>query len=186
MSRPMTAAMAKALKGGAPRALIVEIEHPDGIGRFWSSIGTLAWNGETWAGTGVMGSVSPVTQTSDLSIQEMSFALSGVDPEVVSQLSDTVRNLSGRAWLACLNDRGGVVRNPYELIDAVLDYQTFEVADDGSGAQIKIIARSGFYTLERAIDECWSPEDQKVRYPGDTGLDMLPLLEKQDVLWTPS
>jgi hypothetical protein len=51
---------------------------------------------------------------------------------------------------------------------------------------VSIIGRSGFYTLERNIDEAWTSEDQKTLYPNDTGLDMIPGLQNQDVIWSPT
>ncbi len=68
MTRPVTARMAKALLEGNPRALFVSIEHPDGTGYFWSGIGTRTWNGQTWTGTGVLGTVTPVKHSSDIAI----------------------------------------------------------------------------------------------------------------------
>lgn len=184
MSRPLTARMAAALKSGAPIGLLAEIEHPDGTARLWTGVGKLSYNGFTWTGAGTLGAVTPVKQSSDVTIQEINFVLSGIDASAVAGLSDNVRNLSGRTWFACFDDKGMVVPDPYLVVDAQLDYQTLSIADDGS-ATISITARTGFYTLERGIDEAWTPENQKLTYPDDTGLDMISGLQNQDIQWTP-
>lgn len=181
----LTPEMATALQDGKPRGMLVQIEHPSGMGYFSTGIGKISWNGQTWLGTGKFGSVTPIKHTSDISVQDIAFNLSGVDPDVVNQLDDAVCNLSGKAWLFCLNHDGTVVRDPYQLIDSQLDYQKFDIDVDGK-ATISIIAHSGFYTLVRGAEEAWTPENQKLTYPTDTGLDMLYSLQNQDLQWTPT
>jgi hypothetical protein len=99
---PLTYRMAEALRKRRPLALIAEIDHPNGPARFWTGIGKLDWNGFTWTGSGTLGSVAPITHTTNLIIQEINFGLAGVDPAIVATLGDNVRNLSGKVWLACL------------------------------------------------------------------------------------
>lgn len=181
--RPVTLHMARALAAGRPLLLLAEIDHPSGVARFWSGVGTLPWNGYTWTGAGRLGTVSPIRHTSDLKIQEIAFTLSGVSPDDVAELDDDVRNRSGKAWLACLDENGNVVSNPVQIVDAQLDYQSFS-ADDNS--VITITARTGFYTLERALDERWSTEDQKRTYASDSGLDLLAELQNKSIQWKPA
>lgn len=182
MSRPLTLRMAQALKAGATLIVLAEINHPDGPGRFWTGIGQLVWNGTTFFGSGRLGTISAVKQTSDVSIQEISFALVGVDSDIAADLESTVRNHAGKAWLACLNDKEQVIPDPYQFVDSELDYQTLTAGEDGQ-VMIAITARMGFYTLERGVNEGWTPENQKRLYPDDSGLDMIPGLQNQDVQW---
>lgn len=185
MARPLTSRMAEALRSRQPLALIAEIDHPDGPGRFWTGIGKLNWNGVDWTGTSTLGSVTPIQHTSDLIIQEINFAIAGVDPAIVAQLNDNVRNRSGKVWLACLDDDHSVVRDPFQIVDAQLDYQSFSASDDGS-VGISITARTGFYTLDRALDEAWTTEQQHLLFPDDSGLDLVSGLQNQTLQWTQS
>jgi hypothetical protein len=183
MPPPLTARMAEALRKRKPLALIAEIDHPDGPARFWTGIGILSWNGYSWTGAGTLGSVAPITHTSNLIVQEINFGLAGVDPAVVATLGDDVRNRSGKVWLACLGPGNSVIRDPLLIVDAQLDYQSFSAAADGSVA-ISITARTGFYTLDRALDEAWTSEEQHVLYPTDSGLDLISGLQNQTLQWT--
>jgi len=184
MAPPMTFRMARHLSLRRPIAILADIEHPDGNGRFWSGIGSLQWQGNTFTGSGGLGTVTPIKHTSVLAVQEIQFQMSGVDPEIAARLNDNVRNKSGKVWLAGIWRRS-LVPNPYELLDAELDYQNYDVDESGVAA-VSIIGRSGFYTLERNIDEAWTSENQKTLYPDDTGLDMIPGLQNQDVIWSPT
>lgn len=185
MARPMSYRMALAIKSRAALFLMAEIEHPDGTARLWSGVGTLEWDGYEWTGSGVLGSISPIKHTSEIAIQEIRFTLTGADPDIVAQLSDDVRNRAGRAWLACLDDRGQVVPDPMQIVDAQLDFQSQQIGDDGM-TTISITARTGFYTLERALDDAWTSEDQRSKYPADSGLDMISSLQNQELQWGPA
>jgi hypothetical protein len=63
--------------------MLVQIEHPSGMGYFATGIGKINWNGQDWLGTGKFGSVTPIKHTSDISVQDIAFSLSGVDPVIV-------------------------------------------------------------------------------------------------------
>ena len=184
MAPPMTFRMAEHLRKRRPIALMAEIEHPDGTARFWSGVGKLTWGGFTWTGSGKLGSVTPIKQTSDLSIQEIQFKMSGVDPDIAAALNDDVRNRSGKVWLAGIWRRS-VVADPFSLLDSELDYQQLD-ADDQGNVTVTITGRSGFYALDRNIDEAWTSEEQKSLYPDDTGFDLIPGLQNQDVIWSPN
>lgn len=185
MSPPMTARMAEHIRRRKPLALLAAIEHPSGNAYFWTGIGQLQWNGFTWTGSGTLGTITPIKHTSDLIIQEIQFQLAGLPPDVVATLDDNVRNLSGRAWLAGINTGNSVIRDPYQIVDSQLDYQSFSAQPDGT-VSIAITARTGFYTLERAIDEAWTTEEQHLTFPNDSGLDLIPALQNQDIQWTAS
>lgn len=185
MAALLTMRMAEAIRKKRPLVLLAEIEHPDGTARLWTGIGRLCWNGYVWTGSGILGTVTPITQTTALQIQELNFNLAGVDPDAAAKLSDDVRNLAGRVWLASLTKSNAVIRDPFQIVDAELDYQSLSAADDGT-VTVSITARTGFYTLERALDEAWTTEEQKLVYPTDSGLDMIPSLQNQDIQWTPT
>lgn len=186
MARPLSWAMARALAERCPLILFAEIEHPSGTGRFCSADRSVAWAGQSWAPAGALGTISPIEHSTAVYIQEIQFTLRGADPEVIAKLSDDVRNRAGRAWLGCLNDMGAVVEDPIQLVDAELDYQSFRIEDDGATATIQITARSGFYTLERALDDVWSDEDHKTQYPLDSGLSLISGLQNQELIWGPA
>jgi hypothetical protein len=78
-----------------------------------------------------------------------------------------------------------VVPDPYPILESQLDYQSMN-ADEAGSVTISITARSGFYSLERALDEAWSTEEQHLLYPDDSGFDMISGLTNQTLNWTPS
>lgn len=179
----MSARMIAAMREGCPIAVLAEVDHPEGRVWVWSGVGDLDHDGQIWRGVGILGTISPLEKTSEMTIQTVVFGLSGVSPEVVAFLDDSVRGREARAWLAAFDRRGRVIASPYLLVDGALDYQTLDYGDDGS-ATINLHAQCGFWTLERATDIAWTPEEQKKTYPTDVGLDLIPSLQNKPYTWS--
>jgi hypothetical protein len=177
--------MARALLDGRPYGVFVAIEHPSGTGYFHTGVGTRTWNGHSWTGAGTLGSIAPVTHSTTIAVQDIVFAINGVDSSLIAQLNDVLYNRNGSAWLACFDENDRVIPDPYQIVNATLDFQTFKIAPDGT-ASIEITAHTGFYTLDRSVDEAWTPQNQRLTYPLDSGLDMIPSLVNQDLTWSPS
>src|SRR5262245_12798473 len=190
MPRPLTARMGAALRAGAPICLLAVIDHPNGTQRYWTGIGPLDYAGGTYIGLGKFGGVAPVRYSNDVAIQELSFTLAGIPPNAMTWIAQDVRNRLADVWLAALDQYGAIVPDPYKIVSSALDYQSMAADNDGT-VTLTLTARSGFYSLERALDEVHSTEDQKRTYPatddgGDSGLDMIAELQKQEVIWQPS
>lgn len=178
--------MTQAIRSGAPLCLLAEVDHPDGMFRCWTGVGELEYGGYTWTGIGNLGRVGPARYSVELSIQDVSLVLSGVDEATLALLSGLVRNRPAFVWIAALDDRTKIIER-HELLDLQLDYQSFQAAADGE-CSVVLTARSGFYTLERAINDCWTDEDQKVRFPvsddgGDTGCALIGALQNKETIW---
>lgn len=181
MARPISEAFAQALRDGKPLALLAIIDHPNGLQYLWTGVGSLSYNAKTYIGIGRMGSIAQIEFTNDLVIQDVALTLSGVDATNLSFLNAAVRNRTADAWLAAI-DAGRVVADPYQFLDAELDYQTLSVAEDGT-ANVILTARTGFFALDRALNEVWSVTDQRRQFPTDAGLDLLHMLLIQEVRW---
>lgn len=183
MSRIFTARMAEAIVSGRPRIGICEIGHPTGTFWGWTGIGPKDWNGQALVGFGVLGRVTPLQHSSDLAVQDIVFELNGIDAETIARLEGSVKGYVGKLWLACLDEYENIIPDPYLLVESELDVQDFEAAADGT-CSVKITGHNGFWQFERELNEVWSTENQKLLYPGDTGLDLLSTLENQDIAWT--
>ena len=183
MARMMTHRMAQALKARAPLAQLAWIDHPSGEIRLWTGIGDLEYAGHTWTGAGVLGSVGPISYSRELSVQDVTLSLRGLKAEDTVRLSSDVRGRRAQTWLACLDD-GQVVPDPMQTLDLVCDYQSYQISDDGQ-ATVSIIAHTAFYTLQRAVNEVWSDQDQQLHFPGDTGMALIPELQTKELQWTP-
>lgn len=185
MARVFNERMARAIRSGKKIALLAEIDHPEGLLHFWTGVGQLVYDGKEWTGLGTLGKVAPINYSANLAIQEIVFEISGIPIEDERWLASVIRDRVAFVWLAAFTDTGRVVQEPKLILKAVLDYPKYQVSEDGD-AIIQLIARSGFITLERALDEVHSAEDQRRLFANDSGCDLIPSLQQKAVIWKPS
>lgn len=171
----------QALKNGATPVILVHVEHPDGDGYFWEGVRPLEYNGNTYKGAGLFGSITQTKKAAELRIDEMRLTLNALDPSEVSKLSDDVRNRVVTIDLAALSPDYRVLAT-YRAEEILLDYQIDKVGSDMM-ASIEVVGQSGFWTLERSTDASYSQEEQELEFPDDTGLSLIPSLRNKDVPW---
>ena len=178
-----SAAAVNGLQSRAPLCVLAQVDHPLGMLYYWTGLGPLSWNGQTWQGVGLLASIEAAQRSTSLAIQEIKMTLSGLPADQASLISSQVRMRTARAWLAVLTPEMRVVADPILLFEATMDYQTLSIAENGT-ASVAVIAQAGFWTLERAVDVSWSNEEQQRAYAGDTGMDRIPGLVDRELAWT--
>src|SRR5215472_13387196 len=92
-----TAALTALAAGNVQPAYLCEIQFASGYQRFWTGIGNLTWNSNTWTGDGTFLGVAQIDQTDDLNAQGVTLNFSGVSSDMVTaalgevQLAFTVK-----------------------------------------------------------------------------------------------
>jgi hypothetical protein len=182
MPKP-TARYRAAIKAGRPIAALAIIDHPDGVVRIWTGIGTLDYAGEAWEGIGILGTISPLSASTETVISDFELRIAGVPAYAAQFINANVRGRSAQVLLAALDDHLNVVPGPIEVGSGVMDYQTLETSDDGT-CSIAVTVIGGLWTLDQALNQAWTTEEQIKIYPGDTGLDAIPSLVNKNINWT--
>lgn len=77
-----------------------------------------------------------------------------------------------------------IIADPYLLFSGIMD--TMEINDDGTTATIKVNAENVIYRLTQTKERDYTSADQQINYPGDTGLDFIPALQDDNVVWQSS
>jgi hypothetical protein len=171
-----------AIRDRAPIAVLVYVDHPDGAARFWSGIGDLEYEGFTYKGAGLLGSVQSVKKSIELRVDEVTLSLSGIDPAVLGEISDEIRNRVALTYLAALTPDLRV-RAIMEIDNISLDYMRDTLAEDGT-ATLSLVGEAGFWQLQRVTDEVWSDANQQLKFAGDTGLGLIATLRNKQTNWT--
>lgn len=182
MPKP-TARFRAAIRDGRPIVALARIDHPDGMVWVWTGIGTLQYDGQQWQGLGILGTVMPLSASMETVITDFELRLAGVPAEATELLNANVRGRPAEIWLATLDKHMDVVPDPVLVGNGVMDFQTLEVSDDGD-CVIAITIIGGLWTLDQALNQAWTTEEQIKIYPGDTGLDYIPSLVNKTVNWT--
>lgn len=184
MSRDLPAALAlEVVKGELHPILLVEIGTADPAApvRCWSGLGNLVWNGMTFIGTGLLGKISPLEETSDLKASGVVFELSGVPSAMLSVALSSIRQArAAKIWFCALQGRE-LVGEPYLIHRSLTDVP--EIADEGDTVTIRISAENRLIDLERARLRRYTSEDQARTDPDDLGFEYVPSLQDAQLIW---
>lgn len=168
-------------QGAQLRTVLVEIDHPDGMVYAWTGDTPLDYGGNTYQGLGFLGAVSGIRTTTEITIVELRFTVSGVDPELVAGLSSSVKGRTGTVYEAYLSpDR--VVTSVRQKAYGLLDFQTYRIGEDGM-ATIDVAANAGMFHLRRKSNARWAPETARSQFPAETGFDEMHLQKDAQDFW---
>lgn len=184
MSRGMTAAMETAAQSGdAKVAYIVKIDTDGGEVRVWTGIGDLTFQSQVYTGVGTLGSISDVSESTDLSANGIRLTLSGIPTSIISTAFNDVRQ--GRevsVWFAMLDIATNAIIADPELIfsgetDAVFINEGAETSTVSVNAEHRLIR------LEKKNPRRYTDQDQKQRFPTDRGFEHVAGLQDRELTW---
>lgn len=183
MARGLTAAGLAQITGSDARpALLFEGVFESGTVRFWSGVGEINYNSQTWYGSGNLISISPVEETADVVSGGLSVELNGVPSQLVEiALKQARQNSRGRVWLALMGADGRSVVSASLLFDGLLDQPVIE--DDGDTCRIEIRYANHLADLLRPREWRYTDEHQQQLSPGDRGLEFVAGLQEKEISW---
>lgn len=174
--------------------------------RFWTGIGNLDYNGNTFTGLGNFVGISPIEETQDIQAKGLVFTLSGIPSSTIAlSLNERVRGRPFRLYLAATNvaqyveledgsgdvgleDGSGKVllenqfiNAPYRLFSGLMDYMEF--TDNGQTAEIRLSVENILIIGQRTKLQRYTMEDQRKYYPNDKGLEYINQLQDKEVVW---
>jgi hypothetical protein len=170
--------------------------------RLWTGLGTLVFDGNSWAGTGNLLDVSSVEETSEIAVRGATLTLSGVPTEVISlALSEPYQgrvanvyfgmfskgNLQKEDGAYILLEDGGKIQLELqetgltEIFSGYMDEMNIDEGPETSTIELKV--ENKLIDLERARVRRFTSGYQKSVYPGDKGLDFVESLQDKEVVW---
>lgn len=168
--------------GSKAPILFYEGEFATGTVRFWSGVGTIAWNGHDWTGAGNLGSITPIQETGDVQANGVTVSLSGFSSASVSLVLEEARQgKPGTIWFGFLASDGTVVADPTVTFSGRLDLP--QIDDGATTASVSINYESRLIDLERPREYRYTDESQKLFYPDDKGFEYVPSLQEWNGKW---
>lgn len=182
MTRDLGLFEAESLAASLRPFMAVKFEFESGPVRYWGGIGDLAIFGETYLGTGTLLRLEPAVETDDLRAEGARYVLTGVDPAIVSiALQETYTGRPATLFIGGLGSDGKAIADPTEISSGRMDIMNISV--DGETATVELTVESELAAFERAPNRRYTPEDQKIDFPNDKGLDFIPKLQDTDLVW---
>lgn len=183
MPRTLTTAFKNALADGDVRpCLFFEGLFDTGAVRFFTGLGQVTWNSQTWYGSGSLIGIDPVEEVGETKARGTRISLSGIDGAMVSlALAEPYQGRIVNVYLAALNSSGAVIADPDLLFSGRAD--VMQISDSGETATVILSVENRLVDLQRARERRYEPEDQKLYYPNDKGFDYVPTLQDKTIKW---
>ncbi len=180
--RNLSAAALAVIESGDIRPLdLVKIEYDDATVAVHSGVGTLVYDGVSFLGVGQYGGISSVSEDNELQAANVTLALSGVDPNLISQALGT--DWQGRLctiYRAFLDSSYAVIIDPIVIFKGRLDQQNITM---GSTARIDVVVENLTSDWQRSRVARFNNAEQQRRFAGDKGLQFVEQATDKPIYW---
>ena len=148
----------------------------------WTGYGTLTYAGKGYLGTGDLGTIAPVEETTDLSARGLMFQLSGIPTAFISlALNENYQGRSCSVQLGALSTTAGLIASPVTVFVGRMDVMA--ISDDGSTAQITMSAEARLVDLLRVKESRYTDEEQQTIDATDKGLEYVNAIQEKTIYW---
>lgn len=169
------------------QAALVFMDFRDTPKRWWTGFGDLETGGHTWQGLGDLITISPIETSYSVSAEQVVFEVAAT-PEMLAAALDARnrvrdRNVTVYLQLFAREDveigsadivAGQPVGSPLALFSGTMQRMPWG-ASGPNERSLRVEAEGLFFRRNAAPRGRWTDADQKSRYPGDRGLERLPL-----------
>lgn len=181
-----TLAAANATEAAAPslRAVfLLDIAFPSGTIYATSGTHEISYNGNRYAPSGQFQDASGLAEYLDLKARRISIKLSGLDPSLITKvMNDAYHFAECNIYLAFCDENWRPVADPHPIGDALLMSGAIISLDSGTGV-VEISAETLDVLNSRSSAQLATPESQRLRYSGDSGMDDVRAIMDMEVEW---
>lgn len=136
----------------------------------WSGVGDISWDSKTWIGAGDLLKITPSAETEEIVPSSIQLQLGGIESSYISIALLSVRQgKDARVWFGFLASNGSVISDPFPLFHGRVD--TVEIIEGPKTSTINVSAENRLVDLMRKRERRYTPEDQKIDFPSDKGLE---------------
>jgi hypothetical protein len=182
-SRDITATTVSAAQASAAHpVLFLKMQFDDGDVNLHSELGDIIWGGDTYTGTGRLGSVTSAEEVSDLSHTQIGLTLSGLPLDLVSTVfNEQYQGRMATLYLGYLNMTTRVlVDTPAIIFRGLMD--TADI-DQNKTFSITISVGSRFAAWDKPVIRRYNNATQQARFPGDLGLQYIEQTANKTIIW---
>ncbi len=183
MSRTLSSEMQAVATAEVVRPIyLIDMEFTSGSVYFWSGVGNLTFNSNTYIGAGDLLSIGSVSETAELQANGATVTMTGIKQSLVTIARDEPyqgRPLTIR--LGALDDSGDLVSSPVIIFSGFMDVMT--IADGGETSTISIRVENKLIAFERSFVRRYTSEDQKIEHPSDKGFEFVTKIQEKEIIW---
>ena len=185
MTRTATNAALTESQSEAPRPFaFVELDFPSGFLRVNSSDRTIAFDSgsgvEDFLGVGNLGSITVITEGTDLVARGVELSLSGIPAANIALAFENAQRRSGKVWTGYFDSDYVLVADPILFFSGLIDNTSVTL---GETATVTVFLESRLITWQRPKIQRYTNENQLLRFPGDKFLEFVNQMVEKELLW---
>lgn len=147
----------------------------------WTGIGTLTSGGVDYLGTGSMGSISAISEASDVKADGLTLTLSGIDPTLLSEsLTDIQVGAAAKVYFGLMATASTLI-GAYLIFSGTVDKPQIRTSVDG--LTISLALENRLVNLQRATQRRYTSADQRLYFPTDMAFNWVEILQDIALLW---
>ncbi len=150
--------------------------------RFWTGLGDLTWNSNTYTGSGDLLTFAPIQESGDTGSISAEFQLSGLNSALISNVLGQIQHGDEiTVYVGALDADGAVVIDPLKIFEGLVDVANIRKSADT--AVISVTAENRTIRLNRPKARRWTKEDQQRDYANDTAFNFTTTLQQKQFRW---
>lgn len=164
-------------------AHFLELSFPSGTLRSTTASRDLLFSGNTFTANAVLVGFDGVIEVADLKSRRMSLKLSGLDATLILRvLTDRFQYRSAKLWLGFFSESWELLATPHALADNLLMSSASISYERGERViSMALETRDLFGQRDSAV--LVTPEQQRLRYAGDSGVDRITSIQSEEIQW---
>lgn len=161
--------------------------------RFWLGWGPMEAGGFTWQGVGDVIQIGAMSLTYGMSAGMIRFSIPNASPEMIARCDNQEVEVNARTcrvyYQLFANDehdgemRGRLIGDPMSVFHGRMRDMTSTSSASERNIELECYGRMSWQG--KPPFGRWNDADQQRRYPGDTGLALLPTLKDKAITWLP-
>ncbi len=161
----------------------VELAFPGGTIRVTTATRDIAWGGYTWIANALLLDYSGLREHAEQKGHRAALRLSGIDATLQTRIfTDSYHYARVQMWQGFLNESWVLVDTPYPLTDELLMSNCTLSVEMGK-AEIELSAETWELFGQQDSAVLVTPENQRLRYTGDTGMDKVAHIMTLAIEW---
>tara|TARA_R110001632_G_scaffold184396_1_gene304539 strand:- start:101 stop:661 length:561 start_codon:yes stop_codon:yes gene_type:complete len=159
----------------------LKLEFPSGNVFLNSSDRDITWGGNSYIGSGTIGTLSDIEETAELQANGIKLTLSGIPSTYVSiALTTEYQGSTATEYLGFLNNDYVLVDDPFIIFVGKVDTMSISLSDT---ATIELEIENRLVDWERPKISRFTNEEQQNLYSGDKGLEFVDSVAEKELFW---
>lgn len=163
---------------------LCRLHFDSGVLAFTSLARNYVYDGVTYQGFGTLGSVSQLSENSNLDPATYKIQLAGINTATLQAvLNEPYLGRKAICYLGALDENDKLICDPAIYFEGSMDQPTCEHSATG---YIEVVIKDESADWARPVIERYTDQDQQARYPGDKGFEFVTSIPGKEIVWPAS